>query len=937
MHPLNWHSIRFKLLAALLVSLAVVLSGFYAYQHRHAETLLRQEIEQTQLELAERLSDLLQATMETHARQVELLSNLSLLADTTVPAQRKRRILERAKSVDKTIAWIGFTDTAGNILVGTEGLLEGKNVAHRDWFIKGIRGLHFGNVHDAFLLAKIMPKPKWDDLPLRLVDISAPLRTEKGEVVGVLCMHLGWDFAFAARKRVLEEIRDLNNAYELMVLTPDGHLLMGTENLPSKAMTFASLPGFQQVRDKEAWHGIVTWPDTHQPYLTTFINAVANQLPGLDWIIAVREPTEVAFAPARDLAEKTLWAFLIALTVISATMFGLVEYFFRPIEALTREAERINEGDRNVKLPTFDRHDEVGVLSRALSRLIDNLEQQLHQLQAQQRELRIYAQIFECAPVAIMILDEDTHIVTVNPAFEQITGHTAEQIRGKTPRILASGRHDKPFYENFWKTLLEKGQVSTIIYNRRANGEIYPERLIAAVLRDDKGGIMGYLGIFTDISEEEQARQEIERLSRMDLLTNLHNRHTFLDLLQQAMENKQSLWLLFVDLDHFKTINDTLGHPIGDAILRLVGHRIKAALPEGAFAGRYGGDEFLICLPGDLAVEETARAVAASIKKPYRLNDIELTVGVSIGIAHHPQHAENWNDLITYADAAMLSIKHKVRDWDWKMFDAKLHQQLKQRDYLIGALKDALHKNAFQLAWQPKVSRNSHEWRSFEVLLRWQHKGEWISPARFIPLAEEIGIIDQIDEWVITHALQTWQQWQAHGWTEGCSFALNLSAATLRSPKAIERLENMLGETGVSPVQVTIEITETMLMEESDSVQHAIARLEALGCSLSLDDFGTGYANLEQISRLPLDQIKIDLRFVQGMQQSRKDRLIVEQITQFAHALQMTTVAEGVETAEQAAELEAIGVDLLQGYYFSKPLLSEALEAHFRAAPTQAL
>jgi diguanylate cyclase (GGDEF)-like protein/PAS domain S-box-containing protein len=742
-------------------------------------------------------------------------------------------------------------------------------------------------------------------------------------------MHLGWDFAFAARKRILEEIRDLNNAIELMVLTPDGHLLMGTEKLPSQAMTFASLPGFQEVRDKRAWSGIITWPDTRQPYLTTFINEVSNQLPGLDWIIAVREPTEVAFAPAYALANKTLWAFLIAMAAISAILFALVEYFFRPIEVLTQEAERINQGERNVKLPTFDRHDEVGVLSRALSRLIDNLEQQLHQLQAQQRELRIYAQIFEHAPVAIMITDEDTHIVTVNPAFERITGYAAEQVKGKTPRILASGRHDQQFYANFWKALSEKGQVSTIIYNRRANGEIYPERLIAAVLRDDKGAIMGYLGLFNDITEEEQARLEIERLSRMDLLTSLCNRHTFLDMLQQAMENQPSLWLLFVDLDHFKTINDTLGHPTGDAILRLVGHRIEAALPEGAFAGRYGGDEFLICLPGDLATEDTARAVADSIKKPYRLHDIEVTLGVSIGIAHYPRHTENWNDLITYADAAMLSIKHRVRDLDWKVFDAELQQQLKQREYLIGALKDALHNNAFQLAWQPKVCRNSHEWRSFEVLLRWPHNGEWISPARFIPLAEEIGIINQIDEWVITHALQTWQQWQARGWTEGRSFALNLSAATLRSLGAIDHLKKVLTETGISPAQVTIEITETMLMEESETVHQAIHRLKALGCSLSLDDFGTGYANLEQISRLPLDQIKIDLRFVQGMQQSRKDRLIVEQATHFAHALELTTVAEGVETAEQAAELEAIGVDLLQGYYFSKPLLSSELEAHF--------
>ena len=926
----NLHSIRFRLLAALVVALALMLVWVTQYQTRQTEALIHRHAAELLCQIAQRMNDQLVATLRTHADQVQLLSQLPRLTDPDISMADRRKLLERIRDTDPTIAWIGMTDANGTIIVDTGNLLTGKNVAHREWFIEGKKGLHLGNVHDAFLLAKLMPKPKWDDLPLRLMDISAPVLDSNGKLAGVLCMHLGWDFAFAARHRIAE-LSHIGDS-EILVLDHTGRLLMGTEKLPSHAMTFDGMTAFRQAVLRGGWSGVTVWPDDNRPYLTQFLYKAHHELPGLDWIIAVRQPVESAFAEARSFVENSTAVLIVALATITLLFFVLVNHFFHPLETLTEHARRILAGHEPLKLPELRRKDEVGVLSRTLSQLLSRTREQIDQLEQQKRQLTIYAQLFEHAPLAIMITDPDNRIVAVNPAFEQITGYREKDVLGKSPTLLKSGRHDKAFYERFWQTLCREGSISVVLWNRRANGEIYPERLTAAVLQDERGEKIGYIGIFSDITEEERARAEIERLSRLDPLTELLNRHTFIEQLRRQIEQKRPFWLLFLDLDNFKAINDSLGHPVGDRLLQELAHRLKNLLPEGAFIGRYGGDEFLLCWPGDADTPDTLAArISEAVREPFTIETMNLQVGVTIGAAAWPRHAGDWVTLIKAADAAMLSIKHKVRDQDWRVYDASLAQDLDRRSRLLAGLRHALRTDGFQLAWQPKVNARTGRWESFEVLLRWQHEGEWVSPAEFIPLAEETGLIRGIDEWVLHTALATWSRWQQQGWTRGRSLAFNLSAATLRSRAYMAQICPTLEKHGIAPADATLELTETMVAEDSPEVNEAIHLLDQMGCHLSLDDFGTGHANLDLVSRLPLDQLKIDLRFVKGMLHSDKDRIIVEHAVNFAHALGLEVVAEGVETEEQAEALHQLNVDLLQGYLFSRPLLTEEMEARLQA------
>jgi diguanylate cyclase (GGDEF)-like protein/PAS domain S-box-containing protein len=531
---------------------------------------------------------------------------------------------------------------------------------------------------------------------------------------------------------------------------------------------------------------------------------------------------------------------------------------------------------------------------------------------------------------AIMITTPDATILRVNQAFQDITGFATDEVIGCNPRMFQSGRHDAAFYQAMWSTLLVTGKWSGELWDRRKDGSIYPKLMTITAVYDDRQQVINYVAVFRDITSHKQSEQAIHQLAFYDALTQLPNRRLVLDRLKQAMaagaRNGRHGALLFLDLDHFKTINDTRGHAIGDQLLIEVARRLQTGVREGDSVARLGGDEFVVVLEdlsseaGEAATqaELVAEKLRLELDKPYLLNDFECHSTVSIGISLFRGHLESAEDLLQHADVAMYQAKMAGRN-AIRFFDPQMQTTLDQRAGMEADLRHALHKQQFRLYYQVQVDSLRRPLGA-EALLRWAHPERGlVSPMEFIPLAEETGLIVTIGLWVLQTACAQLKEWQNNILTRDLTLAVNVSAKQFRQIDFVAQVQRVLLESNTKPSRLKLELTESTVLENVEETISKMREIKALGVSFSMDDFGTGYSSLQYLKRLPLDQIKIDQSFVRDIATDPNDAAIVQTIIAMTEALGLNVIAEGVETEAQRKFLDLHGCHAFQGYLFGKP------------------
>ncbi|WP_421863735.1 EAL domain-containing protein [Motiliproteus sp.] len=557
-------------------------------------------------------------------------------------------------------------------------------------------------------------------------------------------------------------------------------------------------------------------------------------------------------------------------------------------------------------------------------------------------QLRMNAAVFETTAEGIMVTDAENRIKTVNPAFSKITGYALDEILGQTPHLLKSGRHGPEFYEQLWNSVRQKGHWTGEIWNKRKDGTVYPEWLSISAIRGETGQIEEFVAVFTDITQHKKNEEQIRYQANYDALTGLPNRSLLSDRLEQAIAAaKREQWMLgvlFLDLDHFKVINDTFGHAVGDELLQLVSARLKACLRESDTIARFGGDEFVILLP-DIretdSVAQVATYIIEQITRSFTLYGREIYIGASIGITIYPDDADKADTLLQNADMAMYQAKESGRS-TYQFFTASMQQQTLDRRQLELELRQAIKNQELEIYYQPVVNPSLNKIVSVEALLRWNHpsRGQ-VSPATFIPIAEDSGQIGQIGQWVLANACRQLKIWHDAGFSE-LKLAVNLSSRQRELGLDADDLKQLVDQAGIAPESLTLEITESLLMRDTEDAMTWLSSLKDLGINLSIDDFGTGYSSLSYLKRFPVDALKIDRSFVNDLPDDLEDVTLVKTIVAMAQNLNLSLVAEGVETQQQAEFLVNNGCRNLQGYYYARPMPAAEISVWLIKAPSSA-
>ena len=559
-------------------------------------------------------------------------------------------------------------------------------------------------------------------------------------------------------------------------------------------------------------------------------------------------------------------------------------------------------------------------------------------------DLRIAAIAFE-TQTAMVVTDTTPKILHVNRAFEEMTGYTAAEAIGHNPKILSAPeiRKSKAFYEEMWAGLVSKGQWSGEVLDKRKNGVIYPKWLTITAVTGPDGTVTHYVGSFFDITERKKAEEEINRLAFYDSLTNLPNRRLFYDRLEQAIKKADraefKVALLFIDLDKFKEVNDTLGHSMGDLLLVEAARRIGGCVRETDTLARLGGDEFIVILAelDDIgSVERVAENILRILAEPFRLGDDVAYVSASIGITLYPDDATGTEELLKNADQAMYAAKNKGRNC-FSYFTQFMQQAAQAKLRLINELRGALAANQFRIYYQPVVDMATGCINKAEALVRWQHpKLGLVSPAQFIPLAEETGLIVEIGDWVFRESARQLKHWRALCNTElqvsvnmspvqyaMLQVSVNMSPVQFHSTNPYQAWSAYLRELGLPRQSMVIEITEGLLLDVDTDVTGKLLEFHDLGIQVAIDDFGTGYSALSYLKKYDIDYLKIDQSFVRNLATDHNDLVLSEAIIVMAHKLGLKVIAEGVETEVQCKLLAAAGCDYAQGYLFSRPVLAE--------------
>ena len=587
---------------------------------------------------------------------------------------------------------------------------------------------------------------------------------------------------------------------------------------------------------------------------------------------------------------------------------------------------------------------EAFFLVRPVIRFIDNYTQKLEETVKRRTEkYQLYAKIFANASEGVMITDKDLKIIDVNEGFRAITGFSKESILGKKPSVLKSGLHDKNFYKAMWREIETAGQWTGKLINRHYDGHNYHETLNIIKLYDDEGKFTNYIGVFSDISTLVKNEEEMRHLATHDALTALPNRYFLLERIDHAIaiseRSDSMIAIVFLDLDNFKIINDSMGHQVGDTFLKEIAKRLQESVRKSDTVARLGGDEFVILLetiPNESDLDLLLKKILNNIRKRFVFENYKFSPSGSLGVAFS-QHVKSCSakNMLRRADLAMYRAKELGKN-QIVFYDASLEEKAKHYLQVETKLRDAIKKHKLDLFFQPKVNLRTQKPIGAEVLLRWENNGQMLSPESFIPIAEESHLIIEVDIWVCQESIRILKSWQDQG-IELLLFSINVSARTFSNNEAMDEIINLIVESGLTQ-HIDLEITEGVFIQNFASARYTLNLLNEHGISTSLDDFGTAYSSFSYLSQLPFNAIKIDRSFIMGLHgdndRDKRQKVLINAMITFSKELGMKVIAEGVETEEQLRWLLIHNCDEAQGYFFSKPIKLEAFESYIQEQGT---
>lgn len=678
-----------------------------------------------------------------------------------------------------------------------------------------------------------------------------------------------------------------------------------------------------------------------------FSSAVLN-LKTAPWTVIISLPQDVFLEPVDTQLKNAL--FMVAIIVFTAVLIVVVatRLLLGPVKRLTSVVETIANGDLSTKAKV-EANDEIGDLANAFNEMTSNINNLIIDLENEVGDHKLTAetlnklsQAIEQSPVSVVITDLGGNIEYVNPQLCNVTGYKEQELIGENSRILKSGHTPKIQYKNMWKTIRSAQSWSGELYNKKKNGEFFWENVTISAIKNKANESTHYLAIKEDISQRKDYEERLLYQASYDKLTSLPNRTLAYDRIQQAIVNaireKEKLALLYMDFDHFKNINDTLGHSAGDEFLKYMAGRLKSCVREFDTVARLGGDEFLIMLlensngngngsdnnNGAQSFENNIQHKAAEIlrrvSQPCIIEDMEFSVTASIGIAVFPNDGDDPHALLRNADTAMYRGKRKGRN-TFEIFTPEMGDVVMKRVEIDSKLRRALENSDFYLQYQPLLDVNSQHIVAAEALIRWQDEelGS-VSPEEFVPLAEESGLIVEIGDWVFDTALADVKRWREQSNNNDLYIAINLSSRQFRGKDIVRKIAGNLKRYGLPGSCLELEITERLLMKDVPHVVNILNQFKEMGIRLSIDDFGTGYSSLSYLKRFPFDVLKIDKSFIHGIADDPDDRALCDAIIAMAHSLGLSIIGEGVENKEQYSLLSQRGVETVQGYFVSPPL-----------------
>ncbi len=575
------------------------------------------------------------------------------------------------------------------------------------------------------------------------------------------------------------------------------------------------------------------------------------------------------------------------------------------------------------------------VIHPQLGKLLITYQSDISSRKESEEDLQLAAMVYENSSEAIAVTDANNQIIAVNPAFEEMTGYSEEEILGKNPRVMSSGRHDREFYREMWQSLIRDGYWHGEMWDKRKNGEIYAKALSINTIRNRDGSVHRYVALFSDITERKQSEELIWKQANFDTLTELPNRRMFLDRLEveakKSDRSKLPLALLLIDLDQFKEVNDTLGHAVGDTLLKEAAYRIRSCVRTSDTVARLGGDEFTVILseiPDSANITDITQKIIDRLAEYFNLGHEVVYVSASVGITLYPSDACNIDDLMKNADQAMYVAKQNGRN-RYSYYTHSLQEAAQKRLRLMNDLRCALAQNQLKVYFQPIINLATGRIYKAEALLRWQHPERgMVSPMDFIPLAEESGLIHEIGDWVFRESARWAQRWSSQ-------FAGNFQISVNKSPAQFREGSGNsnawlahLQELGLSGKHILVEITEGLLLNAEHDITDKLLAFRDAGIQVAIDDFGTGYSSLSYLKKFDIDYLKIDQSFVRNLTTDSNDMALCEAIIVMAHKLGLKVIAEGVETEEQRVLLTRAGCDYAQGYLLSRPIPPEELERY---------